>query len=177
MRKKTSNQVQIASFSDSSCIKRRSKICKSGTEEYSFPHRAQSEERNTGGGGGPQQQQQESRLQDFGYGGRAESETEKARNEEPDGARKTTRWRREIQFSSPPYSTITSLLVHFWREFTPKTSPPPSHRRRETPISSVRYHKTPSIRLPTWWALNPPPTPAFPIPTFPKQGFFLISFF
>jgi len=37
-------------------------------------------------------------------------------------------------------------------------------------LSSVRYHKTPSIRLPTWWALNPP-TPPFPIPTFPKQGF------
>jgi hypothetical protein len=87
MRKKTSNQVQIASFSDSSCIKRRSKICKSGTEESSFPHSTIGGEKH----GGWEQQQQESRLQDFGYGGQAESETEKARNEEPDGARRTTR--------------------------------------------------------------------------------------
>jgi hypothetical protein len=53
-------------------------------------HTEHNRRRETPGGWG-EQQQQESRLQDFGYGGRAESETEKARNEEPDGARRTTR--------------------------------------------------------------------------------------
>jgi hypothetical protein len=185
MRKKTSNQVQIASFSDSSCMKRRSKNCKSGTEESSFPHRAQSEERNTGGGGGGQQKQEESRLQDFGYGGRAESETGKARNKEPDGAHRTTT-RNPVLVPSvlddhvPPRPMLTRIHPQDFASSFPPTTRNPNLVRKVYPTWYFRPSVTTKLRpffyLRGGLLIPPPQSFYFPIPTFPKQGFVFYLF-
>lgn len=111
-------------------------------------------------------------------GGRAESETEKARNEEPDGARRTTR-RNPILVPSvlddhvPPRPLLTRIHLQDFTSSFPPTTRNPNLVRKVYPTWYFRPSVTTKLRPFVYLRgglLIRPPHP-FPIPTFPKQGF------
>jgi hypothetical protein len=175
MRKKTSNQVQIASFSDSSCIKRRSKICKSGTEEYSFPHRAQSEERNTGGGGSSSSRNLGFRISAMAGGRRARRKRRGTRS-------LTVRARRrddDEKFNSRPLRTRRSRPSSSTSD---ENSPPRLHLLLPTDDEKPQFRPSVTTKLRPFVYLRGgllirPPPPLFRFQLFQSRGLFLISFF
>ncbi len=123
---------------------------------------------------------EESRLQDFGYGGRAESETEKARNKEPDGAHRTTT-RNPVLVPSvlddhvPPRPMLTRIHPQDFTSAFPPTTRNPNLVRKVYTAWYFRPSVTTKLRpfsdLRGGLLIPPPQSFYFPIPTFPKQGF------